>query len=104
MPQDIRRGKTLNLELAIDLALCRNSRIKSAWAAIKIQTAMLGETGAAYFPVLNGSISRLDDQTNYLNPSDSLAPTYVRGMGVYANSVWRIFDFGGRNANRLSAC
>ena len=102
-PTPYEGGKTLNLELAIDLALCRNPRIKSAWATIKIQTASLGEARAAYFPVLNGSISRLDDQTNYPNPSDNLAPTYVRGTSVYANLVWRIFDFGGRNANRRSA-
>lgn len=96
-------NKILNLELAIDLALCRNPRIKSTWAAIKGQAAILGEARAAYFPVLSGSISRLNDQTNYPNPSDNLSPTYVRGTMVYANLVWRIFDFGGRNANRRSA-
>lgn len=93
----------LNLELAIDLALCRNPRIKSAWAAIKIQAAALGEARATYFPVLNGSISRLNDQTNYPNPSNNLSPTYVQGTMVYGNLLWRIFDFGGRNANRRSA-
>lgn len=102
-PTTYEASKNLNLELAIDLALCRNPKIKSAWAAIKIQAAALGEARAAYFPVLNGSISRLNDQTNYPNPSDNLSPTYVRGTMVYANLLWRIFDFGGRNANRRSA-
>lgn len=96
-------GDNLNLELAIDLALCRNPKIKSAWASIKVQAAALGEARAAYFPVLNGSVSRLNDQTNYPNPSDNLSPTYVRGTMVYGNLLWRLFDFGGRNANRRSA-
>lgn len=96
-------SKNLKLELAIDLALCRNPRIKSAWAAIKIQAAALGESRAAYFPVLNGSVSRLNDQTNYPNASDNLSPTYVKGTMVYGNLLWRIFDFGGRDANRRSA-
>ena len=94
-PTTYEASKNLNLELAIDLALCRNPKIKSAWAAIKIQAAALGEARAAYFPVLNGSISRLNDQTNYPNPSDRLLSDpqkpggdfYVHGSSVTLGCV-----------------
>lgn len=102
-PKTYDASKNMNLEMAIDLALCRNPRIKSAWAAIRVQAAALGEARAAYFPLINGSISRLNDQTNYPNPNDGLSPTYIRGTQVYGNLLWRLFDFGGRGANRRSA-
>ena len=91
----------LPLEAAIDLALCHNPQIKGAWAGIKVQAASVGEARAAYLPTVVGSLSRSNDQTNY--PNGSYPNTRTTSNTAYGNLAWRLFDFGGRDANRRSA-
>jgi len=86
---------------AVNLALCNNPQIKSAWADIKVQAGAAGEARAAYLPTLAGSISRTNDQIHY---SDSRYPaSNVDRNTAQASINWRIFDFGGRTANRQAA-
>ena len=91
----------LILAEAVDLALCNNSQIKGAWAEIKAQAGMVGEARAAYLPTLSGTINALQTHTVYSDPSS--ADTTTRGQTIYGTLSWRIFDFGGRAANRESA-
>lgn len=91
----------LDLAEAIDLALCNNPQIKSAWAAIKVQAGLLGEARAAYLPTLSVTTNRLRTHTTY--PGSSVAATTTDGHTVYGALSWRLFDFGGREANRESA-
>ena len=97
---DLRDGHPLTLPMAIDLALCNNTQIKSAWVQIKIASAAKGISMAAYFPTITGSIGRSYSNTQ---SQDSIAPSSndISRNTVYGNMVWRLFDFGGRNANRL---
>lgn len=86
---------------AIDLALCSNPQIKSAWAEIKMQSAAVGEARAAYLPTLSGTAGRLRDITTF--PGSDFRSSGVTSTIVSGTVGWRIFDFGGRDANRKSA-
>jgi outer membrane protein len=91
----------LLLPNAVDMAMCQNPQIKAAWAAIKIQAAASGEARAAYLPTVNGTISKLRNNTQY---TDNVTPeSSQQGITNYANFTWRLFDFGTRSANLESA-
>lgn len=94
-------GGALTLAQAVDLALCNNPQVQSAWAGIKQQAAALGEAKAAYWPTASLSASRVNDHTGY--PDSELASMSVRSNTLYGNLSWRLWDFGGREANRRSA-
>ncbi|CAG9932451.1 TolC family protein [Candidatus Nitrotoga arctica] len=91
----------LALAEAVDLALCSNPQIKAVWAAIKVQAGALGEARAAYLPTLPGTTSLLKTHTS--NPGLNLPATTTNGYAISGTLAWRLFDFGGREANRESA-
>lgn len=91
----------LSLIDAADLALCNNPQIKAAWAAIKLQSAEVGQARAAYLPTLSGTINFM--RTHYSYPGSGVASTTEDGTTINATLGWRLFDFGGRAANRESA-
>ncbi len=94
-------GKPLTLAEAVDLALCNNPRVKSAWADIKVQAGAVGEARAAYLPTLSGSYSFTGDRISY---SDTRYPvSNVHRKTAQASASWRVFDFGGRTARREAA-
>ncbi len=95
-------AQPLELGSAIDVALCNNPQIRSSWAAIKVQSGILGEARAAYFPTMNVSMSRL---ANW-NSSSSLSGTHdssQTGNQLSGSVTWRLLDFGGRSANNTAA-
>jgi outer membrane protein len=92
--------KPLALADAVDLTLCNNPQIASAWAAIKIQAGVVGEARAAYLPTVNGSFSSLRNEVVYPDP---YSREFNKGNTAYVAFNWRIFDFGGRENNRKSA-
>jgi outer membrane protein len=91
----------LALNEAVDLALCNNAQIQVAWANIKVQAAAAGEARSAYWPTLSGTVNRLNDQTRY--PGTGISLSSVNSHTLYGTLSWRIFDFGGRSANREAA-
>lgn len=94
-------AEPLILAEAVDLALCNNAQVQAAWIATKVQAAAVGEAKSAYFPTLSGSVSRLNDHTSY--PGSPFRATTLSSKTLYANLTWRLFDFGGRNANHAAA-
>lgn len=101
-PVQIDFKRPLALGDAVDVALCNNPQVRAAWAQIKVQTGAVGEARAAYLPTINGSFSRLKNSTTY--PLTSGIPSsFTIGSQVYGSFNWRLFDFGGRAANRESA-
>ena len=52
-------------------------------------------------PTANASLSPQQTQVNY--PQYSFANSITNGQIAFANLNWRLFDFGGRDANRISA-
>lgn len=91
----------LTLAEAVDLALCNNPQIKAAWASIKVQAGAVGEARAAYLPTLTGSTNYQLSRTSY--PGSSIPSNTTDGEAISATLSWRLFDFGGREANRESA-
>lgn len=91
----------LTLDEAVDLALSGNPRIKSSWGDIKIQAGLLGESYGAYLPTLSGGVNWADDSIKY---SDSrYASTHTNKYTWQVSAGWKLFDFGGRSANRSYA-
>lgn len=91
----------LALITAVDMALCHNPQVKSAWASIKVQAGALGEAKAAYVPTLNATVNKLKNNTRYTD--GTLPDTSNSGKTKYVNLTWRLFDFGTRSANLESA-
>lgn len=92
---------SIALSEAVDLALCNNPQVKAAWAAIKVQSAAVGEARGAYLPTLTGSATRQTTKNHF--PNFPTADTKTTGHTRYASLSWRLFDFGGRAANREAA-
>lgn len=92
----------LALTDAVDTALCNNPQIRATWAEIKMQSGVVGEARAAYLPTINGSVSRLKDTTTYSSGARQPSSTSI-GNQYYGSLNWRLFDFGGRSANREAA-
>lgn len=91
----------LALAEAVDLALCNNPQIKAAWASIKVQAGSIGEARAMYLPTLSATTSFIRTHSAY--PGSTVAATTTEGETIYGTLNWRLFDFGGREANRKSA-
>lgn len=92
----------LTLSDAVDLALCHNPQVQSAWATIKVQAAQVGEARAAYLPTLNVGMSQLNQKTKQ-RESQFQVNSERTSNSQYATLTWRLLDFGGRGANRRSA-
>lgn len=94
-------SQPLTLAEAVDLALSNNQKVKVAWADIKAQAGGLGQAYASYLPVITASTNWTKDNLHY---SDSrYKSTDVNRYTLQASATWRIFDFGGRTANKDSA-
>jgi outer membrane protein len=94
-------SKPLLLTGAVDLALCNNPKIKSAWASIKVQSGALGEARAAYLPTLSGTTSSQSTHTAY--PGSGIAASTTNGQTISGSLAWRFLDFGGRSSSLDSA-
>lgn len=103
VPCPARTGFTTPLSLgeAVDVALCNNPQIRSAWTEIKIQAGAVGEARAAYLPTVSGTGSMLNDHTTY--PGSKIPSSTYTSPTIYAALNWRLFDFGGRSASLQSA-
>jgi outer membrane protein len=91
----------LTLAEAVDLALCHNPQLKSAWAAIRVQAAALGQARAAYLPTFAVSASRQHSRQSQSGATPDA--TSISSTLLSANLGWRLFDFGGRDAGARSA-
>jgi outer membrane protein len=100
-PENLDGKEPLALITAVDMALCHNPQVKSAWAGIKVQAGALGEARAAFVPTLNATVSKLDNETRYTD--GTLPDSSNSGKTKYVNLTWRLFDFGTRSANLESA-
>jgi outer membrane protein len=100
-PAAIDLNHPLALGDAVDASLCNNPQLRETWAAIKVQASEVGLARAAYLPTISTTISHL--QTNTSFPSFPAADTNVKGISRYESLTWRLFDFGGRAANREAA-
>jgi outer membrane protein len=94
--------KPLALIDAVNIALCRNPQVQSAWASIKVQAAAVGEAGAAHLPTLTVGKTRVKDSTTY---PESIFDVNSEKLGTtqFTSFAWRMFDSGARTAHEQSA-
>ena len=100
-PVTVDPASPLTLSNVVDFSLCNNPQVASAWVSIKVQSAALGEARASYLPTLNGGFSKVSDRTGF--PNSNFEASSIKSNTAFGNVSWRLFDFGGRNANNRSA-
>jgi outer membrane protein len=103
VPQTVQKdfSQPLSLGDAVDLALSNNQQVKGAWAEIKTEAAALGGAYATYLPTIKGTAGFTKDSITY---SDTRYPSVnANRYTLQASATLRLFDFGGRGANRRSA-
>lgn len=91
----------MSLLFAVHLALCNNAEIRSADAAVRVRAAELDEAHAAYWPLLNATVSELRENTRY--PNSRTPSTTDTATTLYGALTWRLFDFGGRRGDTRAA-
>jgi outer membrane protein len=101
-PSSVNLFQPLELGGAIDVALCNNPQIRSAWAGIKMQAGVLGEARAACLPTMKVSVSRLGNWAN-TSSSTGATETFRLGNQTYGTLTLRLLDFGERSANNKAA-
>jgi outer membrane protein len=101
-PAQIALDQPLALNDAVDLALCNNPQLAYTWANIKAQAAAVGEARSAYLPTASLNVGHQHTLTQY--PGNKFfSETSVSASTGYGSVNWRLFDFGGRAANREAA-
>ena len=98
-------GSPLGLQEVVERALCRNPKVRQAWADIKVKAATVGIGKSAYLPTLSGSAQTVHDATStkvggypYLSSNSySLASTESISLS------WVLYDFGDRSAALANA-
>ena len=85
----------------VSSALCHNPKTREAWANVKVQTAQVGVTKAAYLPTLNGTLQEAKDSST--SHGTSADPFVVQSDSRYQNAAltlnWVLYDFGARSAS-----
>jgi TolC family type I secretion outer membrane protein len=88
---------------AVDLALCRNPRTRSAWASAHAQAAALGSATSAWVPnvSLSGAQQRAFGQ--HVDLSGNFSSSAQNTGDATINLNWTLYDFGARSARIRSA-
>jgi outer membrane protein len=86
----------VSLSVAIDLGLCRSPATHSAWAAARLQAAVLGSAESAWLPSIGatGGFSRQFGEHVDVTGETDTAPQNTRDAAV--NLTWTLYDFGAR--------
>jgi outer membrane protein len=95
-------ARSLDLQQAVNMALCRNPQTRVSWANVLSQAAQLGTAKAAYLPSVSASLNRTSDAVDTSqtgNGADLRNDTSVTAYGRNATVSWLLFDLGTRSAN-----
>jgi len=90
-------GGALTFPAAVNMALCRNPKTRSAWASAHAQAAALGSAESAWLP----SVSITGERDRTYGPHPDIEGSIVQGAqnsgDATANLTWTLYDFGARN-------
>ncbi|WP_416769545.1 TolC family protein [Pseudomonas sp. RHF3.3-3] len=90
----------LSLLDIVSSALCHNPKTREAWANVKVQTAQVGVSKAAYLPTLSSTLQEAKDSSTSHGTSSN--PFVVQSNSHFQNAVmslnWVLYDFGARSA------
>ncbi|MDR6450398.1 UNVERIFIED_ORG: outer membrane protein [Burkholderia sp. 1263] len=96
----------LQLQDAVERALCSNPKTREAWAQVKIQAAGVGIGRAAYLPTVTASWQGVRDDTATDVTGYPRYSSNYRNGSLRTDSVslsWVLYDFGGRKAALANA-
>jgi len=93
----------LSLEQAVDIALCRNPALRSAWAAAHQQAAALGSAESAWLPTITATDVESRTYGKYVDVTGNIDTTPQDTNDAAINLSWTIYDFGGRTGRIRSA-
>ncbi|AOK18974.1 MULTISPECIES: TolC family protein [Burkholderia cepacia complex] len=90
----------LQLQDAVERALCGHPKSRQAWANVKIQAAAVGVARAAFLPTVNanwqGTRDNVDNHVTGYSQFDSNYRVNLQNASVSLS--WVLYDFGGRSA------
>ncbi|EEF26460.1 Protein cyaE precursor, putative, partial [Ricinus communis] len=98
-------GSPLQLQEAVERALCNHPKTREAWADVKAQAAAVGVARAAWLPTVTGNWQGVKDDsvtdvTGHPELGSATRAT-IRSASVSLN--WTLYDFGARNAALANA-
>jgi outer membrane protein TolC len=93
----------LTFARAVELALCRNPRARTAWAAARSQAAALGSAESAWLPTASLSVSPARDYGQHADVSGNFVENAQNTGDATVTLAWTLYDFGGRGARIKSA-
>ncbi|MGB8259272.1 MAG: TolC family protein [Terracidiphilus sp.] len=98
-------GSPLGLQESVERALCRNPKIRQAWADIKVKAAAVGIGKSAYLPTLSGSAQTVHDHADTkVGGYPSLSSNNYSLASTESISLsWVLYDFGDRSAALANA-
>jgi outer membrane protein TolC len=94
---------SLTFAAAVDLALCRNPKTRSAWAAAQAQAAALGSAESAWLPQVSVTGAQQRDFGQHADVSGNFSSAAQNTRDATVNLTWTLYDFGGRGARIRSA-
>jgi outer membrane protein len=95
----IPRAAVLTLFEAVERNLCESPKTRSAWAAVKVAAAAVGESKAAYLPTLDASLEYSEQHSGTSASDPGLSSNTTQAVNSESLSLsWVLYDFGGRSA------
>ncbi|MGH8230219.1 MAG: TolC family protein, partial [Steroidobacteraceae bacterium] len=86
----------LSLAAAVDLALCRNTATRSAWAAAREQAAALGSAESAWLPSVTATGAESRYYGEHVDVTGALDSNPQNTRDAALSLSWTLYDFGAR--------
>jgi outer membrane protein TolC len=96
-------GGALTFPAAVGLALCRNPRTRSAWAAAQAQAAALGSAESAWLPNVSVTATEARDYGQHADVNGIFVSSAQNTGDATVNLTWTLYDFGARSGRIKSA-
>ncbi len=96
-------AQALDLQDAVDIALCQHPQLRSATASIEKSAAQVGEARAAYLPSAQLGRSETTERTHNPHMPSGMRDTERMRDSDFFTLTWRLLDFGTRDAQRRAA-
>lgn len=96
-------GRPLTLAMAVNLALCRNTTTRTAWAAAHEQAALLGAAESAWLPQAGALASETRTLGQHIELTGNTSTSAQNTIDAALNLSWTLYDFGARTGRISSA-
>jgi outer membrane protein len=93
----------ITLTMAVEIALCRNPTMRSAWASAHLQAAALGTAESAWLPTITGTDSETRAWGPHVDVNGDTVDTPQNTNDAAVSLSWTLYDFGARTGRISSA-